>query len=311
MVEHGRGARALTAPATFAAPIRLQIGARTLLTIPRRLVRVAWSLDDVLAGRMRSLPALGTGDGYLVTSVPAALLGTLSTAGFLIHIRQRYTRWHTDLTAGHAAWSAQLSSNARASLRRKAKRLASGGGLDVRAYRTPAELAVFQTLARPLSAMTYQERLLDAGLPNTPAFQALSTLLAEQGAVRAWLLFHQGVPIAYLWCAAEGDTLRYDYVGHDASFAHLSPGTVLHAEALRMLFEDRFARFDFTEGDGQHKRQFATGGTPCADVLLLRPTLVNRGVSLALAAFDALVATAKRVARGGVAKRLGDRIRRA
>ena len=301
----------MTEHATFAAPMRLEIGARTLLTIPRRLLRVAWSLDDVLAGSIRPLPPLGRADGYFLTSAPEALLGALSTAGFLIHVRQRYTRWHVDLTMGHAAWQAQLSANARASLRKKTKRLASDGMVDVRAYRTPAELAEFQSLARPLSAMTYQERLLDAGLPDTPAFQALATLLAEQDAVRAWLLFHEAAPVAYLWCGAEGDTLRYDYVGHDPAFAHLSPGTVLHAEAMRMLFDDRFARFDFTEGDGQHKRQFATGGSPCADVLLLRPTLANRAASLTLAGFDALVAAAKRAARGGVAKRLGDRIRRA
>ncbi len=311
MVEHDRRAGALTAPQAFESPLRLEIGARTLATISRRILRVAWSLDDVLAGRVRPLPPIGQADGYLLTSVPEALLDAVRIGGMVAHVRQRYCRWHVDLSVGHAAWSAGLSANARAGLRRKAKRLTAAGGLDARAYRTPDELAQFYALARPLSAMTYQERLLDAGLPDTDAFRVLTALLAGQDAVRAWLLFHAGQPIAYLWCAAEGETLRYDYVGHDPAFAHLSPGAVLHAEALRRLFDDRFARFDFTEGEGQHKRQLATGGTPCADLLLLRPTLANRAALLAFAGFNGAVAAGKRVSRGGVAKRLGDRLRRA
>ncbi|WP_374945086.1 GNAT family N-acetyltransferase [Sphingomonas sp.] len=297
-------------PASFAvdAPLRFQVGARTLAAIPRRMVRVAWSLDDVLSGTTRSLPPLGDADGYLLTSMPEALVATLRADGFVARVRHRYVRHYTDLTIGHEAWLAALSANARSAVRRKTKRLADGKALDVRAYRTPAELADFYALARPLSALTYQERLLDAGLPEDVA--VLDTL-AAQDSVRAWLLFHDGAPIAYLCCTADGSTLRYDHVGHDPAFAHASPGTVLHAEAMRQLFDDRFTRFDFTEGEGQHKRQFATAGAACADVILLRPTLANRAALAALAGLDRAVAVTKRLAGSGRAKRLADRIRRA
>lgn len=303
----------MSVPTSFVvdAPLRFQVGARTLAAIPRRMVRVVWSLDEVLARRPRSLPPLGEADGYLLTSAPEDMLATIPTKGFVAHVRQRYVRRHADLTIGHAAWLAALSANARSALRRKTKRLAQRGVLDVRAYRTPAEIVRFHALARPLSAMTYQERLLDAGLPDDPTFLAVSTLLAEQDAVRAWLLFHDGAAIAYLFCAAEGSTLRYDHVGHDPAFAHLSPGTVLHAEAMRQLFDDRFARFDFTEGDGQHKRQFATGGTPCVDLILLRPALANRAALAALAAFDRAIAVARRFAGSGWTRRFANHIRRA
>jgi CelD/BcsL family acetyltransferase involved in cellulose biosynthesis len=293
------------------APLRFQIGARTLLSIPRRMVRVAWSLEDVLAARVRVLPPLGNADGYLVTSVPESVVEAVPTRGFLAHVRQHYVRRHADLTIGHAAWLAGMSANARSALRRKTKRLTQGGALDVRAYRTPEELAAFYPLARPLSAATYQERLLDAGLPDDPVSRAVMDVQGTSDEVRAWLLFHEGAPIAYLWCAADGATLRYSYVGHDPAFAHLSPGTILHAEAMRQLFDDRFEHFDFTEGDGQHKRQFATSGVACVDMTLLRPTLANRFALAALSAFDAATAFAKRAAHGGVAKRIADRIRRA
>src|SRR3546814_5424644 len=104
--------------------------------------------------------------------------------------------------------------------------------------------------------------------------------------VRAWLLFVDGLPIAYLYCPAEGDTLRYDYLGHDPEGSDWSAGSVLQVEAMRALFaERRFARFDFTEGEGQHKRQFATGGVACVDLMLLRPSLAHRAVIAALAGF--------------------------
>ena len=110
----------------------------------------------------------------------------------------------------------------------------------------------------------------------------------------AWLLFVEGRPIAYLCCTAQGGTLRYDHVGHDPAENALSPGAVLQVEAMRQLFDDRFAWFDFTEGEGQHKRQFATTGTACVDLLLLRPTLANRATVAALGAFDGAAGWAKR-----------------
>lgn len=300
----------MTPPASFAvdAPLRFQVGARTLASIPRRMVRVAWSLDDVLAARTRARPPLGDADGYLLTSMPEAMVGTLRTDGFVVHVRDRYVRHWTDLTTGHDAWHAGLSANARSALRRKTKRLAKGKPLDVRGYRTPAELRDFHARARPLSALTYQKRLLDAGLPEDVA---VLEALAAHDAVRAWLLFHDGVAIAYLCCTADGATLRYDHVGHDPAFAHVSPGTVLHAEAMRRLFDDRFTHFDFTEGEGRHKRRFATGGAACADVFLLRPTLANRAALMALAGFDHTVAWAKPAMQGGYARRVADRVRRA
>ncbi len=291
-------------------PLRFQVGARTLATIPRRLVRVGLSLDDVLSGQPPSLPPLpADAHGYLVTSLPESLLradDVLTTT-----VRQHYSRYHADLTIGFDAWFATLSANTRSGLKRKAKRLAqaSGGALDIRRYRTPDELSAFHPLARIVSATTYQERLLDAGLPADPA--GLKTL-ATADRVRAWLMFVDDKPLAYLCGTAEGSALRYDHVGHDPAIGDLSPGAVLQLEAMRDLFaERRFARFDFTEGEGQHKRQFATAGTPCVDLLLLRRTVSNQATVAALAGFDRAIALAKRAAVHPALHRIARRVRRA
>ena len=291
-----------------ATTLRFQVGARTIAGVARRLHRIGLSLDETLAGVPPVLPPLGDRDGHLVTSLPAALLPALDRAGCVTLVRQRYRRYWTDLTIGYDAWLAGLSANARSGLKRKRKRLGAAGRVELRDYRTPDEIAAFHALARPLSALTYQERLLGSGLPGDVA-----AMLRDAAADRArgWLMLLDGRPIAYLYGHAEGSALRYDHVGHDPAWAPLSPGTLLHAHAFAGLFaEARFARFDFTEGEGQHKRQFATHGVDCVDVLLLRATPANRVLLVALSGWDRAMAAGKRLAAHPRLKRWAGRLRR-
>ncbi|MDQ2879637.1 MAG: GNAT family N-acetyltransferase [Pseudomonadota bacterium] len=297
-------------------PLRFQIGARHLASTHRRLVRVPLSLGDVLAGRLPGLPPLDAGaQGYLVTSLRAADLAALRARcpGMTASLRQRYTRYWIDLTIGLDAYLAQLSAATRASIRRKTKRIAKAGGgtLDVRRYRTPAEMADFHAIARGVSEKTYQHRLMDSGLPDDPAFVARMIADAAAGLARGWLLFVDAVPAAYLYCPIVGGTVLYDRVGHDPASAHFSPGGVLQLEAMRDLQADPAAlRFDFTEGEGQHKRQFATGGEACVDLLLLTPTLANRALCAALDGFDGIAALGKSTVAALGLERVAKRLRR-
>lgn len=297
-------------------PLNFRIGARTLMAVQRDMVRVPLSLDEAREGRLPVLPPLPReAHGYVVTSLPEDRLEAMVYAsGRMIgFVRQKYTRYHADLTGGFDAYMAALSSNARQGVRRKAKKIAqvSGGTLDVRRYRTPAELEAFHDIARRIALRTYQEKLMGEGLPATPEF--LRSMLAQAAAdeVRAWLLYIAGEPAAYLYCPAYGATLVYEYVGHDPAFNDLSPGAVLQIEAFRDLFDEgRFERFDFTEGDGQHKRQYATGGVPCVDLLLLRPSLTNRVTTAALGGFNRTVAGGKALFEAAGLERLSRKLRR-
>jgi len=284
----------LSAPQTY--PLKFQIGARTLFSIDRRLIRVPFSLDAALAGHMADLPPLADADGYAITSLPESLIGQAEGHGLHAHVRQRYTRYFADFADGFDAYMAHFSGKSRATLKRKCKRFAeaSGGSVDIRAYRTPDEIEAFAALAAPLSRKSYQHRLLDAGLPVDDRFRLEMSTRAAVDRVRAFLLFRQGRAVAYLYLPVAEDMLIYAYLGYDPEEADLSPGTVLQLEAIRLLAEEgRYLRLDFTEGEGQHKRLFATGGIACADVLLLRWTLKNRFAVGALAGFDTLVSKAK------------------
>ena len=274
----------------------LRIGARKVGRVRRRLVRIGVPLEQALAGTAPDLPALPPGaHGYYLRAVPIAA-GQVGPADMRSFVRHTYTRHYADLSLGYDAYLGTFSAKSRSSLKRKRRKLEErcGGGLDVRLYRSPAEMETFHQAARALSALTYQERLLDAGLPA----DALGEMqdLARRDAARAWLLFIDGRPASYLYAPAEGTALRYAYLGYHPGHSDLSPGTVLQLEAMRMLMEERrFAWFDFTEGDGQHKRQFATGAVDSLDLLLLRPTFANLAAARTLTGFDGAVALAKRL----------------
>lgn len=297
-------------------PLNFRIGARTLMAVQRDMVRVPLSLDEAREGRLPVLPPLPRdAHGYVVTSLPEDRLEAMVYAsGKMIgFVRQKYTRYYADLTGGFDAYMAGLSGNARQGAKRKAKKIAqvSGGELDIRSYRTPAELEAFHDIARRIALRTYQERLLGEGLPATPEFVQGMLSAAAADRVRAWLLFIAGEPAAYLYCPAHGDNLVYEYVGHDPAFNELSPGAVLQVEAFRDLFDEgKFARFDFTEGDGQHKRQYATAGVPCVDVLLLRPSLTNRVSTAALGGFNKTVAGGKALVDAVGLEKLSKKLRR-
>lgn len=305
---------AVPAAETIALPMR--IGARTLLRLRRRLVRVALPLGEVLGGAPPEMPPLPDGaDGFLVNSLPERWLGPLTAEHERLRpfVRQRYRRSYAALDGGFEAWLGGLSAKSRSTLKRKVRRLAerSGGALDLRQYRSPAEVDDFHRHARAVSATTYQERLLDAGLPGGAEALDRMRWLAERDLMRGWVLFVDGRPASYLYAPAEGDTLLYSHLGYDPAYAELSPGTVLQFEAMRQLMEEgRFALFDFTEGEGQHKLQFGTGTVECVDLLLLRPGPANWLTGHLLNGFDQAVAAAKRTVRGTGLERLARRVRR-
>lgn len=281
----------------------LRIGTRTLVTLRRRLVRRGLSLAEALDSRLPVLPALESGDeGYRITSLPAIALAPLTAAhpGLKPFIRQRYARRYARLDQDFDTYLAGFSAKSRSTVRRKLKRFAahSGGAIDVRCYRTETEIDGFYAAARAVSAKTYQERQLNAGLPEGEEALAEMRALARAGRGLGWLLFLDGKAIAYLWAPAEGDTLIYAWLGYDPAFAELSPGTVLQLEAMRQLMGERgFRRFDFTEGDGQHKRLFATDSVECVDLLLLKRRPGALAAGYAVTAFDAGVSGAKRLLR--------------
>jgi hypothetical protein len=263
-------------------PLKLQIGdiviGRVFLSLLRRNARLdeqplkACDMPD-------APPRLDGADGFVVWSYPlAAKLPVLSVRDDLVvYTPRQYERYSIDLSGSFDRYMAGFSGKTRSGLRRKLRKFAdaSGGVIDWRQYRTPQEMTIFFDLARTVSAKTYQERLLSVGLPTHLTFITSSLRLSKSNNVRAYLLFLRGKPVSYLYCPISNGIVAYDYLGYDPAYSSLSPGTVLQLLALEALFaEQRFAAFDFTEGEGQHKELFATDGRLCGDVYVLGRRLV-------------------------------------
>lgn len=223
----------------------------------------AHSLDVVV---MRSHPL----------TAPLPRLSMLPQA--IRYIPANYQRYWVVLEDTFDHYLKKFSAKSRNTLMRKIKKFVefSGGEIDWREYRRPAEMLEFHRLALEVSQKTYQERLLDCGLPSNQSFRDAMIELAAADSTRGYILFHQEKPVAYIYCPIHEGIALYEYVGHDPEYQRWSPGTLLQYFALQSLFAaDNVKIFDFTEGEGAHKAFFSTHAQYCADIYYFRRTLKN------------------------------------
>jgi len=262
--------------ALFDARFTVWVWNRHFLTADGSPAHPAATLTGFLSSEMRRHP----GDGLAFPSYPtAASLPALAWQdGHLRFVPATYRRFIVDLSGSFDEYQKRFSSKTRFTLRKKIRKFTelSGGALEWKVYRRPEDIDELFRHARHVSSRTYQEKLLDAGLPDSPEFVAQAKTLAEADSLRGYVLFSCGRPVAYVFCPAVDGAVIYQYVGYDPDFREQSPGTVLQYLLLESLFaEKKFAVFDFTEGEGTHKELFATRSVSCADLYFIRPTVRN------------------------------------
>lgn len=208
---------------------------------------------------------------------------------FLRYVPQQYQHCYIDLGTSFDEYQKKFSSKTRSTINRKIRKYTEhcGGALKWHAYRSPDEVPAFFELARMVSKLTYQEKLLDAGLPDTPEFMERARALAADGQLRAYVLFDGERPVSYLYCPVKDGVAMYAFLGYDPAYMHLSVGTVLQWLVLEQMFDQGDLRyFDFTEGQSDHKRLFATHQRQCAHIFLVRPTLRNTAIVRSHALMD-------------------------
>lgn len=300
---------------TSRVAIDFTIGSRRLFSVRRRLQTWSFPLEEVLAsGSIPKTPEAGP-DGLRILSAPQHVIPSIRQRflRYVIGAKQDYQRHYICMDGSYEDYLARFSGKTRSTLRRKIRKIAKEIGVSyaVSEHRTPAEIERFLKAALPLSARTYQARLLDAGLPDTPDARAAMLEAAEDDRIRGFLLHGSTGPIAYLSLPVVGRTLIYAHLGYDPDWSRLSPGTVLQMEALERLFaEGRYDYFDFTEGEGAHKTLFGTHSADCSSFVLLKPTVANRALLGARAGFDTAVAQTRVLAeRSGALARLRTALR--
>ena len=221
----------------------------------------------------------GKEKGYFMRSTPLpSIQPTYRSEGkYIYYIPDQFSRFYIDLHQSFDEYTAKFSSKTRSTIRRKIKKFASkcDGNMHWKSYRTVDELNEFYRDARKVSSKSYQEKLLDSGLPDTEQFQKTMADLAKEGLVRGYLLFDGNEPVAYMYCPIKDKVLLYQYLGYDPEYAKWSVGTILHWYAFEDIFgEEYFKYFDFTEGQSEHKRLYSTGSLLCGNIYIF-PKNIN------------------------------------
>lgn len=287
----------VNAPVVKRVPFNFRLGELNLFSIPRQLA-VLHVDSGTLPDRWE--PKADNAHGYLVTGLRAPPDPKLLAprAGWSARVFREYPRHLVDLTTGFDAYMAKFSGKTRSTLKRKLRKFSelSGGAPKWKQYRTVDEISEFLSLARALSQKTYQERLLDAGLPSGAAFTAEALARADRSQVRGFILFLDERPISYLYLPVRDGRVIYAYLGYDPSVAEHSPGTVLQLLAMENLFaEPGLAVFDFTGGAGQHKQLFSTHSEDCVDILFVRRPSLTNAIAVTHSAFVRTVASVTNV----------------
>ena len=267
----------------------------------------ACSLNEILSGKVPLLPAHlpQSREGILLRSCPgqAGMHNVALSERFFAYTMASYQHCYIDLRSTFTAYQAGFSSKSRGTIARKTKTFAvyCKGKFRFERFEHPEEMRSFHALARQVSALTYQEKLLDAGLPDDPGFVQDMMAAAEDGRIRGYLLFNGDKPTAYLYCPIVDEAVVYAHLGFDPAYAEWSVGTILLWLSIESIFaEGAFSYFDFTEGSSTQKQFFSTHQVPCHNTLHLRKTLANHLSIRAHLSFDQMAATI-----GGLLKRWG------
>jgi CelD/BcsL family acetyltransferase involved in cellulose biosynthesis len=268
-------------------PFRFQLSDWTLFSVSIQLqVRMASPFTEAPSGDSLSPSThelIDGSQGFLIRGLPiaAALRPIHRTGDYMRYVPLQYEHCYIDFSLSFENYQKKFSSKTRSTLNRKIKKYAEhcGGTIPWKSYQRPEEMRDFFRLARAVSKLTYQERLLDAGIPESEQFILQSESLAVDQRIRAYILFDDARPVAYLYCPVHKDVLIYSYLGYDPEYREMSVGTILQWLALEQLFkEDRFRYFDFTEGQSDHKRLFSTHQRFCANVFFVKNTFRNKVV---------------------------------
>ncbi|MBF0485063.1 MAG: GNAT family N-acetyltransferase [Candidatus Omnitrophica bacterium] len=210
---------------------------------------------------------------------PLARLRMIS--GYLRYSAFQYFHYYIEIQGSFSDYLQKFSHKARYNLLRTVRLYNEfcGNQKPWKEYCRAEEMDDFYHLASQVSEKTYQERVLDAGLPKGLKFFKKMKQLAAKNAVLGYILFHDTNPVAYIYCmVTDKSIVSYAYVGYDPKYAPWSPGRVLLYYLLENLFNKGVpCIFDFTRGGGPggHKDFFSNNKVLCAELYYFKWSLRN------------------------------------
>lgn len=147
-----------------------------------------------------------------------------------------------------------------------------GSELEVVEIRSESDWAPYTSCIEDLMRRTWQARVLGHELDMEEQHK-----VAARGWLRSFLLLAGDDAIAFVLCYQGMDTLFYEFLGYDQSYAKYSPGTVLLYKVLALLYRRDTPRYvDFGEGEAAYKKEIANDVSTARAVLVVRSGLRHR-----------------------------------
>ncbi len=185
-------------------------------------------------------------------------------------------RLKINLPRTSAEYFGKFSSKTRNTFKRKEKKL---GAIKVVRCSNVEQVADFLRDAHQISENTWQTEQFGLRVKNDPCDLAQFTFLASQGALRSYLLYQDGTPMAFIIGNQHRGLYRYEEVGFDRKYHALSPGQVLLLKVLDDMFGDNPPEcFDFGMGDADYKRMLANVETTAGNIWLVPPGIQGRSL---------------------------------
>ena len=216
--------------------------------------------------------------------------------------RQNQRRWMVRLPDSFEAYLSSLGPETRRHASRYRRKVESEDH-EYRVVTRAADIPDFLRDAELISRSTYQWKL-GYRLKNDDGTRGRFARLAEEGALRGYLLYLHGKPSAFAWGELAHRKFLYQAIGYIPEHGKLSPGTVLYLWLMRDLIENTDCEvFDFGGGgqDG-YKSRLATAGPECARMQMAR---LDRPYSLLLFTLDRTLSFIKNAMLGPVQAILG------
>ncbi|MBF6599050.1 MAG: GNAT family N-acetyltransferase [Dehalococcoidia bacterium] len=155
---------------------------------------------------------------------------------------------------------ARLSKKDRHELRRKLRRLDSGGTVDLRVVTEPAEaFELLDTLFHLMRISSHHKEEFLARPGMEPFFREMVPAMAHERMLRFYLLTLDGQPVASVLNFDLAGVLYMYNSGYDPQYAHYGVGLMSKALLLRDAVENGRSCVDFLRGDEAYK--YDLGGT--------------------------------------------------
>jgi Acetyltransferase (GNAT) domain len=173
------------------------------------------------------------------------------------HSRCLKHRWIMKFPNGLNAFLMSLRRSQRSKLRRKYKKVPAvfPGKVRVKCYRSLAEIDAVASDMELIAGKT-AKRKLGFGFSDTPRAREQMAIAAENGWLRAYVLYIEDKPVSFWTGIVYQRCLHADHVAYDPSYAEVSPGIFLFLSMLEDLRDEDIESIDFGRGTTQLRESF-------------------------------------------------------